>query len=91
MIVLLDYYKAKTVDLKEYYDIYDNHRASYKLLNGAPILVNAQGRYIKAFDIPELVVNRNQRVLSAVNKWIMELKSPSNVTNMEILEFRWKR
>lgn len=91
MIVYLDYWKADKLDLKKYYETYDKPRSQYRLLQGAPLLVNVEGHYVKANDIPELIVNRNWRVLSAVNKWMMELKNPSNVSSKEVLNFRWER
>lgn len=93
MTILLDYYKAKTltIDLKEFYRKYDNPRTPYRLLQCVPLLVNVEGSYIKAFDIPELVVNRNWRVLSALNQWLLELKNPPNEPSKEIINFRWKR
>lgn len=91
MTILLDYYRANIVDLKEYFDMYDNPRTPYKLLNGAPLLVNAQGSYVKAFDIPELVVNRSYRVLSAINQWLLELKNPPNEPSKQVLNFVWRK
>lgn len=89
MTIYLDYYKANKVDLKEYYRKYDDPKSSYKLLNGAPLLVNVEGHYVKANDLPDLVCNR--RFIPLVNKWIMELKNPSNVSSRGTLDFKWKR
>ncbi len=92
MVVILNYWKEhKEVDLKDYYRKYDNPRAQYKLLQGAPLLVNVEGHYLEAYDIPNLIVNRSQRVLSEVNKWLSELRMPSNVDGGVILEFRWRK
>lgn len=91
MVVILNYYKANKVDLKEYYRKYDNPRAQYKLLQGAPLLVNVQGSYVEAYNIPDLIVNKSQRVFSEVNKWLSELRNPSNVDGGVILEFRWRK
>jgi len=91
MVVILNYYKAEKVDRGKFFAKYDNTKLSYKLLQGAPLIVNVEGRYIKAFDIPDLIINRSQRVLSAVNKWLLELHNPPNVASKESLEFRWRR
>lgn len=91
MIIYLDYYKAKLVDRDEFLKTYSSSTGGYKLLRGAPLLVNVDGSYVKCMDIPELITNRNQRVLSAVNRWLTDLRMPSNVTDGEILNFRWKK
>lgn len=91
MTIYLNYYKADLVDLKTYYNKYDNPRTPYRLLNGAPLLVCVEGSYIKAFDVPELVVNRNWRVLSALNQWLLELKNPPNETSKQVLNFKWRK
>lgn len=91
MTILLDYYKANTVDLKDFYRKFDNPRTPYRLLQCAPLLVNVEGSYVKAFDIPELVVNRNWRVLSALNQWLLELKNPPNEPSKQVLNFRWRK
>lgn len=89
MVVILNYYKAhKEVDLKEFYKKYDNPRAQYKLLQGAPLLVNVEGRYIEANDLPNLIVNR--RFVPIVNQWLLELRNPLNAGGT-VLEFRWRK
>lgn len=90
MTVLLNYWKANKIDRNEYFRKYDNVKLSYKLLQGAPLLINIEGQYIKVFDIPDLVINRSQRVLSAVNKWLTELRMPSNAGG-ETIEFQWRK
>lgn len=87
MIIYLDYYKAKKIDLKDYYRNYDNTNFSYKLLKGAPILVNVQGSYVEANDIPKLVVNKHFRFI--VNQWVMELRNPQP-NRSSTLTFKWK-
>lgn len=90
MTIYLNYYKShKEVDLKEFYKVYDNPRASYKLLQGAPLLVNVEGRYIEANDLPNLIINRC--FVPIVNQWLLELRNPSNVNDGEILNFKWRK
>lgn len=90
MIVYLNYYKAEKVDRDKFFAKYDNPKASYKLLQGAPLLVNVEGSYVQAFDIPELITNRSFRVLSAVNRWLIDLKNPTN-QGSEVLEWKWRK
>lgn len=91
MTVLLNYWKANKIDRNEYFRKYDNVKLSYKMLQGAPLLINIEGHCIKVFDIPDLVINRSQRVLSAVNKWLTDLRMPSNVVDGTLLEFQWRK
>jgi len=87
MTIYLNRYKAKTVDLKEYYETYDNNRQTYKLLKGAPLLVNVQGSYVKADDLPKLVVNK--RFIIIVNQFLLELINPTE-RKASPLHFKWK-
>jgi len=90
MTVYLNRYKAKTVDLKEYYETYESSQRSYKLLVGAPLLVNVEGSYVNANDLPNLVVNKSK--LFAVNQWLIELKNPQlNTKHSAVLNFMWRR
>ena len=92
MTIYLDYYKAKklTVDLKEFYRKFDNPRTPYRLLQCAPLLVNVEGHYIEAKDLPNLVINR--RFVPIVNQWLLELRNPLNEGGKgKILNFVWKR
>lgn len=91
MNVYLDYYKAKPVDRCKFFNTYSSNTGGYKLLQGSPLLVNVEGTLIDSSTIMDLVVNRNQRVLSALNRWLTDLKMPSNVCGGEILNFRWKK
>lgn len=90
MVIYLDYYKAKIVDRDKFLNTYTS-RAGYKMLQGSPLLVSVEGTLIDSSTIMDLVVNQNQRVLSALNKWLTDLKSPSNVNDGVILEFKWRR
>lgn len=89
MTILLNYYKAKPVDLKEYYKMYDNG-SSYKLTRGAPTLINVQGSYIKVGDLLELLIDK--RFMFIVNQWLKELKSPlDQLDNYISLTFKWRK
>ncbi len=102
MTIYLDYYKAKLVDRGKFMEKYNLEKVDvngvpfrviqpYKLLVGAPLLLNVEGSCIKVNDVMDLIVNRNQRTLAAVNRWLAELKDPSNVCDGVILDFKWKR
>ena len=91
MIVYLRYSKDKIIDRDKFYKTYTSANGTYKMLNGTPLLVSVEGTLINSSSIMDLVVNRNQRVLSAVNRWLMDLRMPSNVNDGEILNFRWRR
>lgn len=88
MTIYLDYYKAKIVDRFKFYNTYSSNTGGYKLLKGSPLLVNVEGSYIRANDIPELLVSR--KYAKQVNDWLAELKEPTNVGGI-IIDFRWRR
>lgn len=88
MTIYLDYYKANIVDLGKYYETYDSNRQTYALLKGAPLLVNVQGSYVKADDLPNLVVNK--RFVIIVNQWLLEIRNPIEKDG-KALNFRWRR
>jgi len=89
MTIYLNRYKAKTVDLKEYYGTYDNNRQTYKLLKGAPLLVNVQGSYVEANDLPKLVCNKCNAII--VNQWLLELRNPTDTDHFTVLNFKWRK
>jgi len=102
MNIYLDYYKAHIIDRKQFMDKYNLEKTDvngvpfrviqpYKMLQGTPLLVSVEGSLIDSSTIMDLVVNRNHRTLSAVNRWLTDLKSPSNVCDGDLLEFLWKR
>ena len=86
MTIYLNRSKAKTVDLKEHNQKYDSS-ISYKLIKGAPILVNVEGSYVEANDLPNLVVNRRHIII--VNQWLLELRNPIE-KRASPLHFKWK-
>lgn len=87
MTVYLDYWKAELIDLRKHYETYDNPRSQYRLLQGAPLLVNVEGHYVRANDLPDLVVSRNKFF---VNQWLIELRNPPNNGGI-VLNFKWRR
>ena len=103
MKIYLDLYKADIIDRKQFMDKYNLEKTDvngvpfrviqpYKMLCGAPNLVSVEGSLIDSSTIMDMIVNRNQRTLSAVNRWLADLKSPSNVCSSgEILDFKWRR
>lgn len=87
MIVYLRYKLDKVVDRTKYFNTYSASTGIYKMLNGAPLLVNVEGSYVKAIDIPELIVYRKH--LSIVNRWIQELKQPLETGGI-VIDFKWR-
>jgi hypothetical protein len=88
MTIYLDYYRAKIVDLNEYYNKYDSNRTTYSLLKGAPLLVNVEGSYIDANALPNLVCNK--RFVIIVNQYLLELRNPIDKSK-STLNFKWRR
>lgn len=99
MNIYLDYYKANIVDRDKFFKKYSLEKTDvngvpfrviqpYKMLQGTPLLVNVEGSYINANDIPELLVSR--KYSKQVNDWLQELRNPTNAGG-EILDFVWKR
>lgn len=89
MTIYLNRYKAKLVNLREFYKTYDNNRQTYNLLKGAPLLVNVQGGYVEANDLPNLVCNR--RFVPIVNQWLLELRNPIDTDHFTVLNFKWRK
>jgi hypothetical protein len=87
MTILLNYHKAKPVDRAKFIETY-TAITGYRMLCGTPLLVSVEGTYIKANDIPELLVSR--KYSKQVNDWLLELKNPTNVGKIK-LEFKWRR
>ena len=67
-IVKLDFLKAKNknlfVDLKEYYQLYDNPKKPYTMMLNTPLLRNIDGFYILEKNIKELVSPRTMWVIN---------------------------
>lgn len=67
MILKLDYIKAlkinSIVDFKDYMKKYSNG-SSYNLLKGSPKIINVEGTYVKLFDIPKILKNKAQVIVS---------------------------
>lgn len=89
MTIYLRYRPDKVVDREKYLNTY-SASTGYKMLQGSPLLVSVEGTLIDSSTIMDLVVNRSQRVLSALNDWLLELRNPTNV-GRTIIYFRWRR
>jgi hypothetical protein len=88
----LDYDKAKKlgviVDMQKYYEKYDvDTRSQYKLLTGAPIVINVEGTYVYLDMIPLLV----QNLPTFVSNNIRDIKYAINNDDADVVEYRWKR
>lgn len=87
MTVYLRYNKDKIINRDEFLNAHTSN-SGYKMLNGTPIIVNIDGSYIKAIDIPDLLVSK--KYAKQVNDWLAELKQPIGVSGL-YLEFAWRR
>ena len=87
MTIYLRYRPDKVVDREKYLNTY-SASTGYKMLQGTPLLVSVEGSYVKANDIPELLVSR--KYAKQVNDWLLELRNPTNV-GRTIIDFRWRR
>ncbi len=91
MVVLLNRRKAvklgSIVDRETTLERYDNTDKYVTLLKGMPLLVNVDGSYVKAYDIPQLLHNKEQSV--KVNDWLSELKRPIGLGSP--VTFMWVR
>lgn len=87
----LDYKKAKKigaiVNLKEYYEKYeDDSPRQYKLLQGAPIVINIEGTYIYLDKIEELV----QNVPLFISDNLRSLKYAIDDDTIDIVRYKWR-
>jgi len=94
--VYLNYYKANLVDYKEYMKKFsirkldvngfdDTFIQPYKLLIGAPKIINVEGSYIELNDLLKLSSPKNRLI---VNTYIMAVK---NSAEPPYVEFKWRR
>ena len=70
MKILLDREKIKKVDLKKYYDKYSGN--GYKILKGAPMIINIEGTYVYINDLPKAV--HNKKFSFFANQYVVNLK-----------------
>ncbi len=92
MVIKLDYYKARNyiVEHEKFLTANGIGDKSYRMLSGTPILVNIEGTYVNASDIPNIVVNRGQ--IMEVNRWLIELRNPqAQPGHPTVLNFVWDR
>lgn len=87
MTIYLRYKPDKVIDREKYLNTYSGS-TGYKMLQGTPLLVSVEGTYIKANDIPSLLVSR--KYAKQVNDWLLELRNPPNVGKTK-MEFKWRR
>lgn len=96
--IYLNIYKAKFVDYKDYMNKYaitkldvngfdDTIIQHYKLLNGAPQIINVEGSYVKLNNLLELSSPSDQ---SIVNQYIMAIKNVDE-SPMPNIQFKWRR
>jgi len=94
--VYLNYYKANLIDYKEYMNKFSIRKVDingfdgaviqpYKLLIGAPQIINVEGSYIKLNDLLGLSSSKDKPI---VNAYIMAVK---NSAEPPYVEFKWKR
>lgn len=92
MVIKLDYYKARNyiVDREEFMITNSWGDKSYRMMSSTPILVNIEGTYVNASDIPNIVANR--RHIMEVNRWLIELRNPqAQPGHPTVLNFVWDR
>ncbi len=96
--VYLNYYKANLIDYKEYMDKYSIKKTDvngfddtviqpYKLLIGAPQIINVEGSYIELNDLLRLSSLRDKTI---INTYITAVKSNAECL-IPFVEFKWKR
>lgn len=88
----LSYKKAKEldaiVDMQKYYEKYDvDTRSQYKLLTGAPIVINIEGTYVYLDKIPLLV----QNVPAFVSDSIRNIKYALYTDESDAVVYKWGR
>ena len=88
----LDYDKAKKldaiVDMQKYYEKYDkDSRSQYKLVEGAPIVINIEGTYVYLEKIPLLV----QNVPPFVYDSIRNVKYALYTDESDVVVYKWRR
>ena len=69
MKVYLEYVRIRKyfVNREEYLAKYDSSRGNYKLLTGAPLLINVDGNYMYLDDILKFI--RNDALAGSVIEW----------------------
>lgn len=92
MVIKLDYYKARNyiVNREKFMTTNGMGDKAYRMLTGTPIVVNVEGTYVKADDIPNLVTDR--RYIMELNRWLIELRNPQTQPgHFTVLNFVWER
>lgn len=97
--VYLNYYKANLIDYKEYmkkfsitkFDVNgfdDTIIQPYKLLIGAPQIINVEGSYIELNDLLKLSSSKDKLI---INAYIMAVKNNVDEKSIPNIEFKWRR
>lgn len=96
MKILLDYLEAhqrgSIINRQEYLDKYNLAKETeaiqpMKLLQGAPLIVNVDGTYVKLDDLPNLVCDR--RYKKYVNDYVSCIHN--NEPTMKDIDLTWRR
>jgi len=96
--VYLNYYKANLIGYKEYMDKYSIKKTDvngfddtviqpYKMLIGAPQIINVEGSYIELNDLLRLSSPKDKLI---INTYITAVKSGDEGL-IPFVEFKWKR
>jgi hypothetical protein len=97
--VYLNYYKANLIDYKEYMNKFSIRKVDingfddtviqpYKLLIGAPQIINVEGSYIELNDLLKLSSSKDKLI---VNAYIMAVKNNVDEKLIPNVEFKWRR
>lgn len=92
MVIKLDYYEARNyiVNREKFMMTNGMGDKAYRMLTGTPVVVNVEGTYVRADDIPNLMTDR--RHIMEVNRWLLELRNPQLQTgHVTVLNFVWER
>lgn len=88
MIIKLDFHKAKKyiVDREEFMMINSASDKTYKMMNGAPILVNVEGSYIDMADLAKCVVRSKDAY--TIERYVSLVRA---MAPCQGITFVWKR
>lgn len=82
-----EYFKKYSVVKKDVNGDTDWVIQPYKLLQGTPLIVCIEGHYVKVDSLPDLCINRNDRM--KVIKWVNDCHN--GLQPGEEMNFEWKR
>lgn len=83
--IILNKDKSKFIDIKKFYEKYDRGTRAYTMLQGTPIIMNIDGRYIELNDLYNLVYKPEDKptIISYIRA-IKQVEIPPEV------EFKWR-